>query len=71
MRLIGSKKGISELLDLGGTEDDIVSLLPEEPEDMVGTPSLMISLSLSLYLSLSLSLCQTGPDGRSGTPTTS
>lgn len=34
MRLVGSKKGISELLDLGGTEDDIVSLLPEEPEDM-------------------------------------
>lgn len=37
MRLVGSKKAIADLLDLGGTEDDIVSLLPEEPEDMAST----------------------------------
>lgn len=35
MRLAGSKKAVADLQDLGGTEDDIVSLLPEEPEDMV------------------------------------
>jgi protein pelota len=35
MRLAGSKKAIADFQDLGGTEDDIVSLLPEEPEDMV------------------------------------
>jgi protein pelota len=35
MRLAGSKKAMADLADLGGTEEDVVSLLPEEPEDMV------------------------------------
>ncbi|KAL1862708.1 hypothetical protein VTK73DRAFT_6668 [Phialemonium thermophilum] len=34
MRLAGSKKGAADLLEFGGTDDDVVALLPEEPEDM-------------------------------------
>jgi hypothetical protein len=37
MRLVGSRKGAAELLvsDLGGSAEDVVTLMPEEPEDMV------------------------------------
>lgn len=35
MRLSGGKKAAIDLLEFGGNDDDVVSLLPEEPEDMV------------------------------------
>lgn len=37
MRLAGSKKAPADMLEFGGGEEDIVALLPEEPEDMVST----------------------------------
>jgi protein pelota len=35
MRLAGSKKAAADMLEFGGNDQDVVSLLPEEPEDMV------------------------------------
>lgn len=46
MRLAGSKKGSLDLLEFGGTDEDVVSLLPEEPEDMVSCahhPAIILS----------------------------
>jgi protein pelota len=35
MRLVGGKKVAADLLELGGTDEDTVTVMPEEAEDMV------------------------------------
>jgi hypothetical protein len=54
-------KGVAELLAHGGTEEDVVTLTPEEPEDMVRRETSATLLQLWTNYS----------DGRSGTPITS